>query len=52
VHVGEIKRLVESRGFFISDKEAAMLVVKFDKDKDGLIRYNEFREELVPRSSI
>lgn len=52
VHVGEIKRVIESRGFYISDKEAAQLVLKFDKDKDGVIRYNEFREEMMPKSSV
>lgn len=41
----ELRRLIESRGFYVSDKEVNQLVEKLDKDKDGRISYAEFREE-------
>ena len=41
--------MVESRGFMISEAEAILLIRKFDRDLDGVIRFNEFREEIVPR---
>ena len=31
----EIKRIIESRGFFITQKEAAQVLAKFDENKDG-----------------
>lgn len=37
----ELRRLMESRGFYISEKEANCLVEKIDKDKDGRITYSE-----------
>jgi hypothetical protein len=46
----EIRRLIESRGLFVSDKEARSLMDKFDKGKRGTINKHEFLQELVPRS--
>ena len=46
----ELRRLVESRGFYVSYKEVGDLVEKFDKTKDGQISFSEFREEMLPRS--
>lgn len=37
----ELKRLIESRGFYVSEKEVISLVGKIDKDKDGIITYSE-----------
>jgi Ca2+-binding EF-hand superfamily protein len=37
----ELRRLIESRGFFVSEKEMTSLVEKIDKDKDGRISYSE-----------
>ena len=28
-----------------------MLIRKLDRDMDGVLRFNEFREEIVPRRS-
>jgi Ca2+-binding EF-hand superfamily protein len=39
----ELKRLIESRGFYVSEKEVHALVEKFDKDRDGRISYAEVR---------
>ena len=43
-------RLIESRGFLVEEKEAALLILKMDRDKDGLVRYNDFRMEMVPKN--
>jgi Ca2+-binding EF-hand superfamily protein len=37
----ELKRLIESRGFYVSEKEMNTLVEKIDRDKDGRISYAE-----------
>jgi len=37
----ELRRLLESRGFYVSEKEVNCLVDKIDKDKDGRISYSE-----------
>jgi uncharacterized protein YneF (UPF0154 family) len=37
----ELRRLLESRGFYISEKEVNCLVEKIDKDKDGRISYSD-----------
>jgi len=42
--------LIESRGFYVSHKEADSVLKKFDKDNDGSINYNEFRKEILPKS--
>lgn len=46
----EIRYLMESRGYFISDREARDIAKKFDFNKDGLISYGEFMEEVRPKS--
>ena len=48
--VHELRRLIESRGYFISDKEAISVMEKFDKDKRGAVTKQEFMQELVPKS--
>jgi Ca2+-binding EF-hand superfamily protein len=50
VTVDEMKRLMQSRGYFVHDKEVYSVLDKMDKNKDGTISYAEFREELVPKS--
>lgn len=37
----ELRQLIESRGFYVSEKEVNSLVEKIDKDKDGRINYSE-----------
>lgn len=48
----EFKRLIQSRGFYVSEKEATEIVEKMDKNKDGRITFSEFRDEMVPRSPV
>ena len=37
----EFRRLIESRGFYVSDKEAEHITKKFDANGDGRISYSE-----------
>lgn len=37
----ELRSLIESRGFYVSEKEVNCLVEKIDKDKDGRISFSE-----------
>lgn len=48
----EFKRLIQSRGFYVSEKEATEIVEKMDKNKDGRVTFSEFRDEIVPRSPV
>jgi Ca2+-binding EF-hand superfamily protein len=45
----EIRKLLEDRGFFMSELEVSTLMNKLDKDKDGRISYYEFMEEMKPK---
>ena len=51
ITVEELKRLVQSRGYFVSDKDVLQVIDKMDKNKDGTVHFNEFREELLPKSA-
>lgn len=37
----ELKRLIQSRGFYVSEKEAAQMTDKFDTTKTGRITYSQ-----------
>lgn len=37
----EVKRLIESRGFYVTDKEAHQVFKKFDSNQDGSVTLNE-----------
>ena len=37
----EFRRLIESRGFYVSAKEAEELTKKFDGDKNGVVTFSE-----------
>lgn len=37
----ELRRLIESRGFYVSEKEVNQLIEKLDKDRDGKVSYSE-----------
>lgn len=51
ITVEELKRLVQSRGYFVSDKDVLQVIDKMDRNKDGTVNFNEFREELLPKSA-
>ena len=46
----EIRYMMESKGHFISDKEARQVAQKMDYNRDGVITYNEFAESVRPKS--
>lgn len=50
VDASELKRMIESRGYFVGWKEVDQVVDKFDKNKDGRINFSEFRDETLPKS--
>ena len=46
----EFKRIIQSRGFYVSEKEVSEIVEKMDKTKDGRVSFAEFADEVRPRS--
>ena len=46
----EFRRMIESRGFYVSDKEVNQLVDKIDQNKDGRVSFAEFSKEMRPKS--
>lgn len=50
ISVDEVKRLIESRGYFVSPLDVSCVMKKMDQNKDGTVSYHEFREELMPKS--
>ena len=50
ISADEIRYLMESRGFFISNQEARAVTKKFDQNGDGIITYGEFMTEVRPKS--
>jgi Ca2+-binding EF-hand superfamily protein len=46
----EVKNLIQSRGFYVNEKDVSNLMRKFDKDQDGRISYSEFMDEFIPKS--
>ena len=50
--VNELRRLIEARGFFLSERDAAGLMDKFDKDKSGKVSKSQFLQEMQPKSPM
>lgn len=48
----EFKRMIQSRGFYVSEKEVEEIVEKMDKNKNGRVSFAEFREEIMPKSPV
>jgi Ca2+-binding EF-hand superfamily protein len=48
----EFRRMIQSRGFYVSEKEVEEIVEKMDKNKDGRVSFAEFREEIMPKSPV
>ena len=48
----ELKKMIESRGYFVNAKDVAQVVDRMDKNKDGTVSYNEFKEEMMPKSPV
>ncbi len=46
----ELGQLMESKGFYVNNRELNGLMKKLDKDHDGRVSYSEFMDEFIPRS--
>lgn len=52
VSSSEIKRIIESRGFYVTEKEATQVLKKFDGNGDGSITFNEVSNQIFYLSDI
>jgi Ca2+-binding EF-hand superfamily protein len=50
ISADEMKRMIESRGYFVGFKEVDQVIDKFDKNKDRRVDFGEFRDETLPKS--
>ena len=41
ITASELRRIMESRGFYISENEASKVLAKFGQKNDGIIQFNE-----------
>ena len=48
----EIRRMIESRGYFVSYKEVEQVVSKMDRNRDGRVTFAEFSEETRQKSPV
>lgn len=48
----ELRTLFENHGLFASQAEVSVLIDRFDRDRDGRISYNEFVDEVRPKSPV
>jgi Ca2+-binding EF-hand superfamily protein len=47
----ELKRMIESRGYFVGYKDVENVIEKMDKNRDGRVTFNEFAEDVNVRTS-
>ena len=50
ISASEMKRMIESRGYFVGFKEVDAVIDKMDSNKDGRVTFSEFRDETLPKS--
>lgn len=50
IDAGELKRMIESRGYFVTHKEVDQVIDKMDKNGNGRVTFSEFRQEVVNHS--
>ncbi len=48
----QLRNVFEDHGVYTTKKELAALVDRFDKNKDGMISYSEFFQEITPKSPL
>jgi Ca2+-binding EF-hand superfamily protein len=48
----ELRRMIESRGIPVTGKEISDLIDRFDTTKSGKICYNQFADEILPKSPV
>lgn len=47
----DFKITMSEHGFYATDRELKTLMERFDKDKDGVVNFSEFCEEILPQLS-
>lgn len=50
--VQQLKRLFCQHNIYVGSDDLEMLVNKFDRDMDCKISYPEFRDELLPKTTV
>ena len=50
ISASEMKRMIESRVYFVGFKEVDAVIDKMDSNKDGRVTFSEFRDETLPKS--
>lgn len=48
----ELKRMIESRGYFVGIKEVENVIDRMDKNKDGRVSFHEFSEDVRTKSPV
>ena len=46
----ELKEMLRCYGIFTCENDMQTLMKRFDKDRDGTIKYAEFAKEMIPKS--
>jgi len=46
----ELRSMLQQYGVFPTEIDMQNIMKRFDKDKDGVISYTEFAEEMTPKS--
>lgn len=47
-----IRKALDEYGFFTTKKDLTQLVERYDKNRDGMISYSEFFQEITPKSPL
>lgn len=50
--IDDLKRLMQRNGFHPTDTELALLSRRLDRNQNGFITYQEFMDEVLPRTSL
>jgi len=50
INANDLKRMIESRGYFVSFREVDAVIDKFDKNHNKEVSFSEFRDETLPKS--
>ena len=44
--------MIESRGYFVGQKELDQVIDKMDKDKNGRVTFSEFSDDIRTKSPV
>jgi Ca2+-binding EF-hand superfamily protein len=50
INASDLKRMIESRGYFVSFREVDAVIDKFDRNHNKEVSFSEFRDETLPKS--